>query len=231
MATRTLTLMRGDVRNTADAPSANFPTDAMLTRDINVWYRKLYDLILDAGGMEQYLTSATIPLVNGTAAYALPNGTLYGAAAAFYRAFGVDIDLGGPALVALRPFLFSERNEFLRGAWNPEVARYRIQGNNLRFIPTPSGARNVTLWYAPLLTDLSADGDTIEGFNGFEEYVTLGVSIKYCTKARLDQMGFVQQLQMEEERIRSAVAKRDQSSVPTVTDIDALGIDPYHRVG
>lgn len=229
MATRTLTLLRTDVRNKADAPSANFPTDAELTRDINLSAKKLYDLILDAGGQEQYLTSATIPLVAGTAAYTLPNGTLYSSAPEFYRAFGVDIDIGGPTLVALRPFQFAERNKYVRGGWNPEVAQYRIQGSQIRFIPTPTVARNVTLWYAPVLTALSDDGDTLDGFNGFEEFVVLDVAIKYCHKARLQSMGFAAQLQAETERIRAAVAKRDQGFPEVVTDVEGIGIDPYWR--
>ena len=229
MATRTLVLMRQDVRNKADAPSANFPTDAELTRDLNVSARKLYDLLLDAGYQEPFLASATIPIVSGTDAYALPDGTLYTAAPRFYRALGVDLSLG-TRKVALRPFNFTERNQFIPGGWLPDVASYRIMGGNIRFIPVPTTSRTVTLWYAPLLTDMSGDSDTLEGFNGFEEFAVLDCAIKYCNKSRLDAMGFLQQLQMETERIQSAISKRDQSSTQAVTDVTTMDIDPYWRV-
>lgn len=229
MADRTIAQMEQEVRDRADAPSTNFPTSTEVERALNQSIATLRDLIMDAGGHEAFLTSASIPLVAGTSTYALPNGTLYSAAAAFYRLFGVDISLGSGVPVTLRPFNFAERNQYVPGAWNPEVARYRLQGTNILFIPTPTTGRTATLWYAPVHTTLATSDTWAIGRDIWVEHVILDVACKYANKARLDETGMYARKEAMLQQILQSEAHRDQSMSGTVTDVEGVGIDPFWR--
>lgn len=226
MADRTIAQMEQEVRDRADAPSTNFPTTTEVQRALNQSIATLRDHVLDAGGHEAFLTSATVPLTSGTATYALPNGTLYGAASAFYRLFGVDAVVGG-VNVTLKPFNFAERNDYVPGAWNPTVARYRIQGTNILFIPTPQGVSSVTLWYVPVHATLASGDIWTIGRDIWVEWVVLDTACKYMSKARLEEGYFLQKREQLLQQIIQAEAHRNQGLPDSVTDVEGLGLNPF----
>lgn len=224
MATRTLSELRAECRQRADMETDDsFITDAECTRMVNQSIRELYDLLLANQGQEFYITSATITSdgrTNGT--YALPNGTLYSSAPAFYRLLGVDAEAGTSEQRTLHPFKFHERNQYvgLGVGWSRyDDVRYRIQGSNIVFMPAPQNGMSITLWYVPQITALSGDSDTFDGFGGWEEYVIVDVAAKMMEKEESDSTALLLRKAQLTSRIEGLASERDQAYPETVIDV------------
>lgn len=213
MATRTLLQLRTEARQRADMENDDsFITDTEATRFINQSIKRLYDLLLTNQGGDYYVASNTFSTVGGTDTYALPAG--------FYRLLGIDVNFGGPRPVPLKPFMFHERNDYrYNTGWNYyEAVRYRILGSNIQFIPIPGGVFSVTLWYIPTFTDLVADGDLFDGFNGWEEWVVVDSAIKMQEKEENVQPELVARLAGLTAQIEALAEGRDHGFPQRVID-------------
>lgn len=225
MAT-TLTLAQARLlcQQESDMVNSTFVSDAEWTSYINQSYFELYDLLVQKYGDDYYANSVTFTTDGTNELYALPNGTNYSAAAAFYKLLGVDlaVNSGTDSYVTLQRFNMSDRNRYsapniqsYNGVTN---IRYRLNGNNVWFTPLPSGGQTVRLWYVPRLTTLSAEGDTMDGISGWTEYVIVDAAMKAMAKEESDvsvlmarKMGLVQ-------RIEAAAENRDAANPMTVSD-------------
>jgi hypothetical protein len=81
-----------------------------------------------------------------------------------------------PSRVSLLRFDFIKRNQYvypnststIYGVYN---MRYRLMGNNVNIIPTPSGNQQIRMWYAPKLPGLLKEADlTTLGYSGWLRY-------------------------------------------------------------
>lgn len=217
--TTTLQNLIDRVRQRADMEGSTFVTDAEVIGYINVAMAEIHDVLVDR--YEDYYVSTqsfTLPADNpGT----LPN--------AFYKALGVDFDTGGTTY-RLRRFSFQERNMFN----SPAVVAgrvtntlYAIQGNEIKFIPSPTVSGTVTLYYVPeaqqFATDGSDDSATIVSKAravafGYEEYVVVDAAIKCLQKEESDVQMLMVQKQQLKERIENAASNRDQGEPTAITD-------------
>lgn len=215
MLTVTLAQLRTNARNRADMANSQFASDSELNSLINSSANELWDLLVST--VEDYgLTSSTISVVAGTDTYSLPSN--------FYKLRGVDLVVDGNGnAVTLKPFNFAERNAYLfTPTWNVvglSYLRYHVVGNSIRFVPVPNQAQTVKLWYIPVLTQMSADGDTLDGVNGFEEYVVVDAARKLRVKEESD----TTQLDMEKAaliaRIQAMAADRDHGTAERIADV------------
>jgi hypothetical protein len=138
-----------------------------LIRYVNLAKRDLYNQLVQVN--EHYFTTtATINVVGGTDTYSLP--------ADFYKLDGVDlqVDALSGRFLTLRPFMFNERNKFRSGlafsnAPYGQVFKYLLVGNSIRFLPIPSQASTVQVWYTPTPTVVTSFADTIETVVGGDE--------------------------------------------------------------
>jgi hypothetical protein len=214
-STVTLLEMKTQARQRSDMENSTFISDDELTSYINSSIKGLYDKLLNAGEF-YYFSSSDIPVVANTSSYTLPSD--------FYKLLGVDMvmDSLGNA-VTLKPFQFEQRNSFLyTPTWNVvglSYLRYMIQGNNLKFVPVPSGAATVRIYYAPSATNLSADTDTFDGINGFEEWVILNTAIKMLDKEESDSSALRQDQAMIERRLDEMKLMRDYGSPSKIGDV------------
>jgi hypothetical protein len=224
-ATRTLLQLRTGARQLADQENSGFISDSELTSYINYGCRKLYDLLVGAFGEQYYMTSDTIATVAGTQDYDLPDD--------FYQLVGVELQLSAQEYLTLRPFGFTKRNYYsFPGRYlisGDENLRYALVGQKIRFVPIPNSVKTIRLDYVPAFTLLSADADTFDGINGWEDYVMIDAAIKMKQKEESDVNVLMAMKQEIEAKIQGLKNKRDQSFPKTVQDTRRVN-NYYHDI-
>lgn len=214
----------------ADRVNSNFVTKEEWNSYINQSYAELYDLLVTL--YEDYYVAAPLTFITdgSTNQYTLPNGSNFNGAPAFYKLLGADCGLGanGNAWVTLHKFDFISRNRYVfpnvtstfLGVFN---LRYRVVGNTLFFIPTPSANQYIRLWYIPRANTLLKDSDMLESVSGWIEYVIVDAAIKCLQKEESDVSVLLAQKQMLIDRIQSSAMNRDAGQPDTISDIRSFG--------
>lgn len=207
----------------ADMQNSNFVSKTEWNYYINQSYYELYDLLITT--YEDYYVAPRVTFATtGSQSYALPNGSLYNGAPAFYKMFGVDlgIDSSNNAYVTLKKFDFIQRNRYVF----PQITanflgvfslQYRVVGGNVMFIPTPSGGQTVGLWYFPRLSTLLQDSDIMDGISGWTEYVIVDAAIKALNKEESDVTALMNEKLMLKKRIEESAANRDAGQPDTIS--------------
>lgn len=223
---RSLTLadLHYQSRLRADKVGSSYIKKDELTSYINSSYAELYDLLIGAYGNDYYLKLNSFTTVGGTDTYSLPSD--------FYKMIGMDFKLTASRRLTLRPFQFNERNRYQEGAyWSAVVGisgpRYHIQGNDIKFRPTPDGAYQIDHWYIPCCPVLVNDNDTVDGINGFEEYIIVDCAIKMLSKEESEIGHLEVQKNRLIQRINTMAENRDAGQTFRVSDVqkDWLNIE------
>lgn len=175
---------------------------------------ELYDLLIAAGAFYK-LSTYNVTVIPGTDTYSLPSD--------FYKVAGVDLVLDSTGnAVSLKPFQFADRNSYLfTPTWNVvglNYLRYLIIGDSIKFVPIPSQSQTVKIWYAPTMTALSLDTDTLDGINGWEEYVIIDAAIKALIKEESDIAALAMQKQAMLKRIEEMSLMRNIGEPDRVVD-------------
>ncbi len=226
--TATGDLSLGEIRlmaqQRADRVNSSFVTLPEWNSYINQSRFELYDLLVTLYE-DYFLADPIVFTTDGSDKYDLPNGTNYSGAKKFYKLWGVDCGLApsGNAWITLAKFDAIERNRYVfpnvtstfAGVFN---LRYRITGNDVRFIPTPSGGQYIRLWYIPRLETLLADSDIMDGISGWTEYVIVDAAIKALQKEESDVTILLAQKQALIERITTSGMNRDAGQPDTISN-------------
>jgi hypothetical protein len=151
-----------------------------------------------------------------------------------YKPRGIDIltsgILGGgypPARYAnVGTWMFQERNQY-NFMSNPVAVSqvggvpilYRLLGQTIKLIPAPTVAQqSYQFWYIPAYSPMVNDSDTVDGVNGWEEYIVLDTVIKMQAKQETDtapwDMGKAAML----ARIEAMSASRDAGLPQRISD-------------
>lgn len=225
MSSVTLLQFRDRVRKRADIEGSltRFP-DVELNDYINNSIRALYDLLAQKFGNDYYYKELQFTLLTGTDVYALPSD--------FFKMLGVDLLISSPRWATIKPFTFSERNFYsnviIRNSLGIPPMRYRLMGNNIVFRPIPNSGFTVRICYVPLPTDLSADGDTFDGIDGWEEYAILDSAIKCAIKDEQDISQLMALKQEIKQRIEEAAENRDAGFSERVSDTRTGYFEDYY---
>lgn len=212
----TLGSMKTQARERSDMMHSKFIGESELSSYINASIKELYDRLIDAG--EFYFVSTQE--IDITA-----NQGLYDLNSDFYKLLGVDlvVDAQGNG-VSLKPFQFEERNAYLyTPSWNVvglSYLRYMLQGNKLKLLPTPNGGNKIKVWYCPIFSSMSADTDSFDGINGWEEYVVIDAAIKMMIKEESDPSALMAQKQAMIERIETMKQRRDIGSPSKIANVN-----------
>lgn len=205
--------------------NSGFISDSELTIYINESLAELYDLLVARFG-EDYFTKPepfTIQTDGTEQIYSLPSD--------FYKARGVDLNLGGKESITLKPFMFQERNRYYNSliyGWDENAtsrARYRIIGRKLWIIPSPTGVRTIQVWYIPHAPLLAQDTDTFDAVNGWEQYLIVDTAIKMLNKEESDVSALVYEKEKLERRIKTMASNRDAGQSWQVSDVNRTGND------
>ena len=202
----------------ADRVGSQFVTTTEWNTYINQSYFELYDLLITT--YEDYYVKAPYTLTTDgvNSQFALPTD--------FYKLYGVDIGVAGNsnAFVTLKKFDFISRNRFVYpqlsstylGLFN---LRYRLVGNTLMFIPTPTAGQTLRIWYVPRMVTLLKDSDLMDGVSGWAEYVAVDAAIKALQKEESDVTVLAEQKMMLIKRIEESAMNRDQGQPDSVSDV------------
>lgn len=223
----------------ADRVNSNFVTQQEWDSYINQSLYELYDLLITS--YEEYYMAPPIRFVadGSTYLYDLPNGSNQFldqnnntiTPPAFYKLMGVDLALNNAnnAYVTINKFNFIDRNRFvypntastIYGVFN---LQYRLLGNKIEFIPTPSGNQVIRLWYIPRMTELLQDTDTTtQSVSGWIEYVIVKAAYLALTKEESDTTSLVQQLAALRQRIEETSVNRDAGQPDRISDVRQNG--------
>lgn len=216
--------LRNAVRQRSDMQNSTFVSDVELNSYINQSYFELYDLLVTLFE-DYYLAPAVIFQTDGSSQYPLPDGVLYSGSPSLYKLMGVDLGISSNtnAWVTLKKFNFISRNRYVYpqltstylGVFN---LRYRMMGNNLLFIPTPSAGQFIRVWYIPRLSTLVNDSDLCDGISGWTEYIICDASIKCGQKEETDISVLAGQKAALIDRIQSSAMNRDAGEPDTISD-------------
>ena len=198
MAT-TLLQLRDRAKQESDNVNSSFLTDAEWNTNINASYQELYGLIVQAFGNDYFTqspaTGYTFTTTGTTSFFALPSD--------FFKLLGVDLQISSPGnWVSLKPFPFAERNIF--------------SVSNTQF---PMAGQTIRILYVPLPTLMVADVDTIDGVNGWEEYIVIDAAMKALAKEESDVSVLMARKAAIIDRLNSEVENRDAGSPYVVADV------------
>lgn len=230
-------------QQTADRVDSQFVTSSEWNAFIRLAMYELYDLLITS--YEDYFASSFVFInTNGTIQnYPLPDGvTNYlggtfpnGAGTpspAFYKLAGMDlgINTSNNAWVTLLKYNFIERNRYvypnststIYGVYN---MRYRIMGNNVNMIPTPSGNQQIRLWYSPRLPALLKDTDlTTLGYSGWLRYPIVRAAKYALDKEQdTDTSKLDAEILFLKKRIEETASNRDDAIPDTIS---STRVDP-----
>lgn len=222
--TLTLAQVRTLCKQESDMENTTFISDSEWNTYINQSYFELYDLLVQKYGDDYYANTVSFTTDGTSELYALPNGTNYSSAPAFYKLLGVDRALSNSSdsYVNVPRFNMSARNNYsapnIQSFHGVTNLRYRLNGNNLWLNPVAQAGQTIRIWYVPRLTTLSGDADTVDGISGWNEYIVVDAAMKALAKEESDvsvmmarKLGLIQ-------RIEAAAENRDAANPMTVSD-------------
>ena len=218
----TLSTMRTRIRQRADMASSTFIEDSELNQYINASFQELYDIL--ATTYQDYYTLAPVE-------FTIASGNTYDIASNFYKLRGVDATDDGIVFYNLSPFEFTNRNKtntdntVLRNT--VEQKKFRLVGSKLYITPVDQAPGDYRIWYIPQATTLSDDSDTLDGVNGWEEYIVVDCVRKCLQKEETDTAYLVGEKEALRQRIMAAALDRDAGAPKRITDI--YDFDPFER--
>lgn len=221
MRTYTVTELIASIRQYSDSEKTLFVTDAEITSYIDRSNCELYDAITSK--YEDYFTKVgpTVPLVSGTEFYSLPND--------FYKLTGVDHSVNGTTdWHTVRRLNFNERNTKVRGYYATnynQVLRYHLQNDQIRISPADAISGSIRTWYIPTCAKVTTGSDTIDGKNGWDEYIIQSCCAKIKIKQELDPSAYLQEKERQMQRIIKMAQQYDAGVAERVTDIDIMNND------
>ena len=212
MSTITLLSLRDRAKQRANMENSGFVTDTEWNSYINYAISTLRDLIISKAGNDYFASSQTTTLTANQDSYALPVD--------FYKALWFEMLGDDGYYYKMRRFEVTERN-YGRSPLNyfiPDI-RYRLLGSNFIITPaTLSGGRTIKLWYVPLITPLVSDPDTLDGYNGWDEYVVLMAARKALVKEEQDVSQVDTELAFINQRLEAMADNRDQGEPMRIYD-------------
>lgn len=196
---------------------------------------ELYDLLIDV--YEDYFCAPEVYFnTNGSDyLYDLPNGVATYTDSAtgqsvvappFYKLSGIDLGLNSAnnAYVTLNKYNLIDRNRFvypntsstIYGVFN---LQYRLMGNKIRFIPTPSANQPIRLLYIPKLPQMIKDTDlTTIGGSGWLQYVIARAAKYALDKEESDTSSLDQEILYLKGRIEESAVNRDAGQPDRISD-------------
>lgn len=198
----TLLTVRTSCKQQSDNVGQSFVSDPEWNGFIQSAYQELYGKIVEAFGnayFSQGSTGYTFTTDGINDHYALPDGS--GASPAFFKLLGVDVRVTTNQYVGLKPFAFADRN------------RWSLFNGGI-----PMAGQTIRILYVPRLTVPTLDVDTIDGVNGWEDYIVCKACMMALAKEESDVSVFVARLAALEQRLNSEIENRDAGMPATIVD-------------
>lgn len=210
----TLLDLRTRVRQRANMERSKFCSDTEINGFISLSYKAFHNIIVTK--FEDYYIAEPhdFTVASGASSEALP--------ADFLKVIAVNKSRGGGKWYSLKPFNYNRRNQQGYGPRPslPDVG-YRIFGNNLILAPQDNAPGDYQLIYVPRAADLAADEDTIDGVNGWEEWIVVDSVIKCISKEESDISDLVLERTEIRKLIDEAALNRDIGEPQCIQDVQS----------
>ena len=209
--TQTLLQLRTRARQFCGMENSLFITDAELTGYLNQSICDLESQLEAAGAFARKPQSSAITCTAGTETVSTPSSTL--------AVYGVDLSVDSTTRT-LERIEFDERNMFREWSvpTNGTPAFFRVDGTNIHLYPTPNRAYTGTVYYYKAHVDLSADGDTYDGVNGWDNYAVWSAVAIMLAKQEGDPQFAMSERGRWLQTILTGATRLDTSRSPTVTN-------------
>jgi len=213
--TVTLLQLRDSAKDRADLTNSTRIDDTQWNEYINKSKDALYDLLLSAYGSDYYAnpTPTIVSIINGTDTYSLPSD--------FYKLNLLEYKIDNNTFKSIKPFSLATKNNtsnnYYYGRLSPDF-RYKIHGSKLILYPLPNSNLTLNLWYTPLATNLVIDSDSLNGFNGWEEYITIDCAIKAARNEETDTVELERDLMRITKRLEEMAENRDMAFPAKIQD-------------
>lgn len=165
----------------------------------------------------------------GSATYVSNNGGC--GAGDFYRLRGLDIFQSAGQYLPLKPYVWKDRNAYTNayaafGTYPGTYLRYRILGKTLAFVPKPSASQLLRMSYTPTVQPLVVLTDTIDGIDGWEQYIVNFAAMQCLLNEECDTSAIERQQGAYESQLTKMAEERDDGSpqvVAAASDSDDYG--------
>ena len=217
-----------------DRVNSNFVSMPEWNKFINLAADELYDIITTVYEDYQMAQPVYFNTLGNVSTYNLPDGvtsfqTATGATIVpppIYKLSGVDLGLNNApnGFVTVQKYNFIDRNRYVF----PNTAstiygvfglQYRFLGNQIRFIPQPSAAQPIGIWYIPRRVQLLQDTDISEGYNGWLRYVIVRAAKYALEKEESDTSKLDTEILFLKQRIEGSAPNRDEGQADSISDV------------
>jgi hypothetical protein len=185
-----------------------FISEPELLSLINDSAKKLYDILVSSN--EDYNTLILPFDITSGNTSALPSDC--------YKVRGLDYQYGGD-WCPLRRFQFTERETYSNSHKTNLELRYRLIKDSIYILPEERATGSYRLWYVPEHVDLVDETDTLDGKNGFEEYVILDVAMKCKIKEESDTTELERARNEALVRVTTMSQERDYGGPDRIADV------------
>ena len=215
--TRTLDQMATRVRELCDIEGtsgiARHPT-ARIYENVNLGLAALKRLMDEVSPDQSSLSSTTISLTSGTSTYALPTD--------FKFCISVDLTAEGQKTWLLgyemheRADLTDPSQSYRGIPWTD-----KLLGDNIEFLPTPTGSYSATLWYTGHSTELTDANNPFVTIERLDEYPVWYACRAVAKRDRLWDLHQILDADLAklEAQVRLMVRARDMNSPPRMVDV------------
>lgn len=175
----TLSTLREDIRLQADIVGATTRhTSAQLTRLINQSIQAFREDVSNEGNTHYLVSTSGTLSVGATSPHGFQILDVSAVSPAVVRTYGLDVTIDG-TVVSLEHRPFVERTAFGGPNNTGQPCTWaHYQTAKIAIQPPPDQAYSYTLWYLPVLADLSADADTFDGVAGWEMWIVWDVVLR-----------------------------------------------------
>jgi hypothetical protein len=184
--------------------NSEFVSDLEWNSYINYSISELRDILISKVGNDYFASSASISL--------LPNQDTYFLPLDFYKLLWAEVLGNDGYYYKIKRFEVTEKNHG-RSPLNYFITdlKYRLRNGSIVFnTQKQTTASSVRVWYTPVLQELVSDGDTLDGFNGWDEFVVLKAARKALVKEETSTNELDQELAVMYARLESMGDNRDQ---------------------
>lgn len=216
----TLLTLRTQARELADMEvtgATAFVDDTELNGIINTSAARWYGRIIQAVP-ERFETVQTLT-ASGAVSYDVPDDYMY--------TLAVEYESTQDRYIDLRRVMFAERNRFNTRGTSSMAIGYRVGGPcadvpQLYLYPPPSTGTYRHI-YVPVWEDLSVDTQTVDGYNGWEQWIVYDAAIRMLMKEEADVSTLISERNALGAEMDAAAADREMSAPQRIADVRSLG--------
>lgn len=211
--TRTLAQLIAEVRDRADIEGATHITDPQITRYINQSGAALHAMLVEHCEDEFVESSSGLigAPVDNTSEVTLDDD--------FYKLIAFHVVLSGRPIPLERWQWMEEPALFDPTASGPPH-RYRLTGNKIRIFPAVPADTLGRFFYVPAFQNMVLDTDTLDGRDGWEEWVVWDAAIKCLVKEESDTREAVMERDQVLTRVKQQMKQRDFARPASVVDVE-----------